>query len=206
MRKIRKEISTKQKIINTTQVILLGIILGIFSKYIEVWPINKFPKFFETLDIPNFLSDFPIWLCIAIFISVFSASPKRAAVNVFLFFAAMLTSYYLYYAYYEYNLPRSYILIWAVFTFLSPLLAYITWHSKGEGRMSFAISTLIISAMFITCFAIGAFYIDTKSILHTITFILTVIVLWRKKLSENIKMIGLGVVIGFIIVLLKNYI
>lgn len=72
--------------------------------------------------------------------------------------------------------------------------------------MSFAISTLIISAMFITCFAIGAFYIDTKSILHTITFILTVIVLWRKKLSENIKMIGLGVVIGFIIVLLKNYI
>ena len=204
-RKINKEISEKQKIINTLEIVLLGIVLGIFSKYIEVLPINEFPKFFEILDIPNFLSDFPFWLCIAIFISVFSASPKKASVNVFLFFCAMLIGYYSCYAYYGYNLPRSYILIWTAFTFLSPILAYITWYTKGENKISLAVSILIIAVMFIVSFSMGAFYFDIKSLLHTITFVLTLIALWRKKILENIMMIGLGFVTGFAVFLIIQY-
>lgn len=204
-RKINKEISKKQKIINTLEIVLLGIVLGIFSKYIEVLPINEFPKFFEILDIPNFLSDFPFWLCIAIFISVYSASPKRASVNVFLFFCAMIIGYYFCYAYYGYNLPRSYILIWTAFTFLSPILAYITWYTKGEDKISLIVSVLIITVMFIASFAMGAFYIDIKSPLHTITFVLTLIALWRKKILENVMMIGLGVAIGYSAILIIKY-
>ena len=205
MRKINKEISKKQKIINTLEIILLGIVLGIFSKYIEVFPINEFPKFFETLDMPNFLSDFPFWLCIAIFISVYSASPKRASINVFLFFCAMIIGYYFCYAYYGYNLPRSYVLIWTALTFLSPILAYLTWYAKGEDKISIAVSILIIAVMFIVSFSMGAFYFDIKSLLHTITFVLTLIALWRKKFSENIIMIGLGFVRGFGVVLIIQY-
>ena len=50
----------------------------------------------EALDVHNFLGRFVIWILIALCISLYSNSALRASVNVFVFFAGMVTSYYLY--------------------------------------------------------------------------------------------------------------
>lgn len=103
IRRVEKIISVKRQLINTAAVLLLGILLGAFSKFLEndlVRIIFEYsdknsvdisPSFlFECTDlifyIANFLSRFAIWVFLALCISVYSISPIRAAINVFLFF------------------------------------------------------------------------------------------------------------------------
>ena len=44
----------------------------------------------------NFLGKLAPWIVIALCIAVYSTSPIRAGINVFAFFAGMVSSYYLY--------------------------------------------------------------------------------------------------------------
>ena len=92
-------ISYKRKIINTIVVLSLGIVLGTFSKFLD-FRHGELPSALmaidEALDVHNFLGHFVIWILIALCISLYSNSALRASVNVFVFFAGMVTSYYLY--------------------------------------------------------------------------------------------------------------
>ena len=67
-------------------------------------------------------------------ISVFSSTPKRAAVDVFAFFAGMVSAYYMYSEFIAGFFPLHYAMIWAALTAVSPFLAYICWYAKGTGR------------------------------------------------------------------------
>lgn len=75
--------------LNTAAVLLLGIALGVFSKYLD-YRQASLPQFLmlidEALDLHNFLGRFPFWVAAALCISVYSNSSARAAVNVFAFF------------------------------------------------------------------------------------------------------------------------
>lgn len=96
IRRVDKQISTSKKITNTFAILIFGIALGVASKFFDTTASNELPFIVQYLDIRNFLGRFSIWVLIALCISLYSHSPFRAAINVFLFFLGMITSYYLF--------------------------------------------------------------------------------------------------------------
>lgn len=82
IRKPDKNIKTKNKILNTFFIFLSGVILGIFSKWLdnlsiydEVW----WQHVLGILDLRKVFSMVGIWTFIAITISVFSKTPLSAS-------------------------------------------------------------------------------------------------------------------------------
>ena len=176
-----KSIKTKNKILSTFLIFLFGVILGIFSKWLDNLSINDsvwWQHILGILDLRNVFSMFGIWIFIAITISVFSKTPLRASINVLLFFIGMTVSYHLYTILFSGFNPMRYMLIWYSITLISPLLAYICWYAKGKSKISMLISSLILCVMFVSSFSIGMRYFDFKSIVDLLIFIGTIAVLY----------------------------
>ena len=182
IRKENNNLSFKRKIINSLLILLLGIVLGFISKWFDS---RTFNSFLDYLDLGNFFSDMAIWLFIALIISIYSKSPIRASINVFLFFLGMNTSYHLYTILFNGFNPKSYMMIWYSLTIISPVLAYICWYAKGKSILSIIIDTCIILVMLVSCFSIGMWYFDIKGILYTITFIGTIIVIYKDIIKQK---------------------
>lgn len=191
----------KNKVINTILIFTFGIVLGIIAKWLDNLAIDNsiwWQHIIGNLNLNNVLSEFGIWLLIALAISVYSKSPLRAALNVFLFFVGMNVSYHLYTIMFSGFNPKSYMMIWYGLTIVSPILAFICWYSKGERVQSIIISSLIIGVMFKICFSIGLVYFGFKSIIDTLIFIASLIILYKKPKNILISLIC-GIVIGFIV-------
>ena len=209
-----KKISVEKQFMNSSAIMLFGIILGAFSKFLEN---NLVTIFFEYLDnnlvnispafifecsdivfsIANFLSRFAIWVFLALCVSVYSASPIRAAINVFLFFAGMVASYYLYTNYIAGFFPKSYAMIWVGFTVISPVLAFLCWYAKGFSKVSLALSSGIIAVLFNMTFVYRLpGYINIRSALELLVFICGCVVMRRQTVKESVLMVAIGVVLA----------
>ncbi len=73
-----------KKIINTSLMLLLGIALGVFSKWLDNLSIDDiiwWQHILGILDLNNVFSLFGIWILIATTISVFSKTPLRASLK-----------------------------------------------------------------------------------------------------------------------------
>jgi hypothetical protein len=198
---IRKEdnnYSLKRKIINTSIIFIAGILLGLLSKWLDSRSFNN--AILDYFDLGNFFSTMAIWLFMALAISIYSKSPKRASLNVFLFFLGMTISYHLYTVLFNGFNPKSYMMIWYGFTILSPLIAFITWYGKGTSKFSIDIDTIIIFVMSEACFNSGMWYFDFKGILYTITFIASLCVIYKDKMNLLISFV-IGMFLSFILVI-----
>ena len=195
IRKEENNYSLKRKIINTVLVFILGIILGFTSKWLDSRVFDN--SFLDYLDLGNFFSNMAIWLLIALAISIYSKSPKRASINVFLFFLGMTISYHLHTIIFNGFNPKSYMMTWYGFTILSPLLSYIIWYAKSKSKYSIIINSVIMFVMSVACFNTGMWYFDMKGILYTITFIATVIVIYK-----DIKVVSISFIIGLLLSLM----
>ena len=176
-----RSLKISRKILNTSSIFLLGIILGIFSKWLDNLSIDDtvwWQHILGVLDLGNVFSELGIWIFIAITISVFSKTPLRASLNVFLLFIGMTVSYHLYTICVSGFNPKSYMMIWYTITLISPILAFICWYAKSKNKISLMISSLILTVMFILSFSIGMWYFYFKSIIDTILFIGAILVLY----------------------------
>ena len=206
--KIREQDKTlvfSKKVINTFIVLVFGIVLGIFSKCLDNTHLNDsimWKRFLlGYLDLGNVFSMIGIWLLIALCISIYSATPLRASINVFIFFLGMNISYHIYTIIFAGFNPMNYMMIWYFLTLFSPILAFICWYSKGAGIIPVIINTCIIAIMILCCFGIGMWYFDFTSIINTIIFIITLIILYNTPQKSIITLIG-GLVIAFVVTLL----
>lgn len=199
IRRANKQIPFSKKILYSIVILLLGIVLGVVSKFLNTTPSNELPFIIESLDFTNFFGRLAIWILIAVCISIYSNSSIRAAINVFVFFAGMVTSYYLYSKFIAGFFPRSYAMIWFGITAIFPLLAFVCWYAKGNGKISLVLSSMIIAVLFKTAFAYGWIYFDIYSILELIVFICGLIVLRRNTIKDTTIMTALGIVIAIIL-------
>ena len=174
-------------------ILLLGIALGIFSKWLDNTGINDaiwWQHILGTIDLGNVFSEFAIWLFIALAISVYCSSPLRAGLNVFLFFAGMCTSYHLYTIMFAGFNPDSYMMIWYGITLLSPVLAFICWFGKGKTKTSLIIDILILAVMMSVCFSIGFWYFYITRIINVIIFIGSVVIMYSEPKQTVISLLG----------------
>ena len=174
-------------------ILLFGIALGVFSKWLDNMGINDaiwWQHILGIIDLRNVFSEFAIWLLIALAISVYSSSPLRAGLNVFLFFAGMCISYHLYTIVFAGFNPQRYMMIWYGFTLLSPVLAFICWYGKGKTKVSLIIDTLILAVMMSECFAIGFWYFDITRIINVIIFVGSVAILYSEPKQTVVSLLG----------------
>lgn len=201
VRTCKNKIPPSQKLIDTLLVLILGILLGIFSKWLDNLSINDaiwWQHILGVLDLRNIFSSFGIWILLAVIISIYSNTPLKAALNVFLFLAGMTLSYHWYTITFCGFNPKSYMLIWYTITLFSPVPAYMCWYAKGKGSIPLFIDILIISAMFLLSFGIDLWYFDFKSVIDTLLFIITVAVLYNSPRRSLFSLLG-GILLAYIL-------
>lgn len=199
--KNNKFLTKKEKFLNTILIFIWGVSLGIFSKWLDSLPINasvSWHRFVEIIDLGNVLSELPIWILLATTIAVLSKSSKRAALNVFIFFIGMNSSYHIYTVYVCGFNPKSYMDIWYTITFLSPLLAIFCWYAKKDSKFSMISRVCIFTTMMIFVFYLGWIYISFGRIFNFIFLTMLIVILW-KGLKEITLNLLLAVVLRIII-------
>ena len=176
-----KEVNKRHSLRNTLLVLLLGVGLGIFSKWLDNTPINDANLWLHILgllDLRNVFSETAVWVFLAVSIAVYSRTPVRSGLHVFLFFLGMTVSYHTYTVLFCGFNPSHYMLLWYGITALSPIVAFVCWYAKGRGMAANLVKVGIISFMFRQCFSVGIWYIGFHDVIDTLIFIATVIVLY----------------------------
>ena len=193
---------TFNKIRNSTMIFLFGIILGVFSKWLDNLSLNDsiwWQHILGILNLNNVFSSFGVWILIAVCISIYSNSPLRASINVFIFFVGMCVSYHIYTIVFAGFNPMNYMLIWYGITLISPFMAFVCWYAKCHGIIGFIIKVSIITVMLLCSFAIGMWYFDFTSLINTLFFITTLVVLYDTP-KKSIYSLICSIVMAYLII------
>ena len=191
----------KDKILYTAGSFIAGILLGIFSKWLDSIVLDNsiwWHGIIESSDLGNFFSDIAIWLLISLAIAVFSSSALMAARNVFAFFVGMCAAYHLYSILFVGFNPLSYMVIWYAITLVSPVLAAFCWYAKGKEIIPILLDTGIMAAFFLSCFSLGFLYVDLRGILYLLIFIGAAAILYRDPKQTAISL-SAGLLVAFLL-------
>ncbi|MBR5682266.1 MAG: hypothetical protein IKW96_03140 [Ruminococcus sp.] len=205
LRKVREPLAITNKAASVRNTVLIGIFglaMGFIAKWLDGLPYGSdiwWRKLIDRLDLGNVLSCLPVWILIALIISVYSFTPLKAAVNTFVFFAGMCLAYHVYTIFFCGFDPGSYMMIWYGLTLVSPLLAVICWYGKGPTLVSSAISALIFAFLTQGCFSVGWLYFGLTSAVNTVIFIAAAVVMYR-----TTKQIVSGIAAGAVLALLMS--
>lgn len=120
--------NTKKVVFSIIYAFIIGAVLGLVAKLVDSPGINPI---FDHIG-----SRLGVWIFVATLLSVFSDSPKQAAIKVFTFFVALLTVYYVYTVFILHFFPQKVIIFWSICAVISPICAYMMWYSGGNGLFS----------------------------------------------------------------------
>lgn len=190
-------ISLSKKITYSTLLFIGGIILGIISKVLDETASNLLPYFLEVLDLRNFFSRMGVWIFLAVLISVYTKSPVRSAINVFLFFAGMVGSYYLYTVMVAGFFPKSYMMLWMIMTIISPFIAIVCWYAKGKGIIAISLASILFMFISRQAFAFGFWYFHLVHLLELLLWVATIFVLYQSP-KQIIKVVTIGLLLYFL--------
>ena len=147
----------KKRILYTALVFLLGAGLGLLSKWLDTLASEQMPAFLDAIDIRNLFGRIAVWALIAVAVAVFSRSSYRAAVNVPVFFAGMLLSYWIAsIAIAGFMIDESYMLVWLIFTAISPFMGFFTWFARRRGVLAIIVGACILAYFILQAFSFDA--------------------------------------------------
>lgn len=124
----------KKRILGPTNMFLLGMILGVISRLLDIY----------TQNLGNIFSQVAIWILFGVLISIYSKSKKEAMLNTFLFCIGMIITYYFVAIVTNGVYSKYYIIGWTIFSLCSPIFAYFTWMTKEKGIFPKIISSGIV--------------------------------------------------------------
>jgi len=136
------QISIQRKVIQAIFSLFLGAFLGFLAKYLDTVP-----------NAGAIGTSLGVWILIATLLAAWSRSPRAAALHVFIFFAAMLSVYYLYTMVLFGFFPKYYFFAWGGIALLSPLGAYIVWYARGSGWAAALCASLPIGLLLVEGFS-----------------------------------------------------
>lgn len=90
------------------------------------------------------------------------------------------------------------MLYWGIITLITPVAAFFTWYSKGEGIFSILCSAIILSIFFDQAFSFGIWYINVSYYTELIILFLSIALLYRDKKQISFSLIGALVIAPFV--------
>ncbi|MDK8183366.1 hypothetical protein [Paenibacillus sp. UMB4589-SE434] len=198
--RIANESTTKQKVFSIVYAIIVGVILGLAAKIVDSPDFN--PIFTNIGDRVG------IWIFVAALLSVFSYSPKLAALKIFVFFGSMLTVYYVYTTFVLHFFPEREIIFWSICAAVSPVCAYIMWYARGSGLFSIIVSALPITALLLEGFELRNAYLPVHTHYYLIPWLmgiyLVMIVVLLLTIPKNKKrvlvILPIAIILSFIMI------
>lgn len=124
----------KKIILNPISMFVIGLILGIISRLLDIY----------TSNLGNIFSQMAIWILLGVLISIYSSTKKKAMLNLLPFGIGMLITYYFVAIITKGVYSNIVIIGWTIFALCSPVLAYFTWMTKEKGIFSKLIGVGII--------------------------------------------------------------
>ena len=178
--------SVSKIIIACVVTLALGIVFGVVAKAVD--NISILGELGTRLG---------IWIVIATLIAAYSPSATTAAIKTFIFFAAMLSAYYLYTLMFHDFFPRQYAIAWGVFAILSPIAGFVVWYGKGNGWIAAICSAFPVALVIAESYS---FYytlspVSGISLLGGIALIAFIPRGWKQKIIS----LGLSIVFAVVI-------
>ena len=102
----------KKYILNPISMFLIGLILGVISRLLDIY----------TQNLGNILSQMAIWILFGILISMYSKTKKSAMINILPFCIGMLITYYFVAFISKGVYSNIFIIGWTIFALCSPIL------------------------------------------------------------------------------------
>ena len=195
-----EKVSGPKAAIRTGAALIAGMALGVFAKWLDNLALDStvwWHRLMDALDLGNFFSEPAVWLLAALLLAVFSASARRAALNVFVFFAGMCAAYHLYTVCFSGFDPASYMMLWYGITAISPLLGALCWYARGSGMAALVLGIGILAVFWISCFAIGIVYVCWKGLLYGLVFVGAAAALYRSP-KQMLVSLPLGLVLAIL--------
>ncbi len=123
------------KLLTPFLMLALGLVLGVLSRLLDIY----------TQNLGNIFSQFAIWILLGTVVSIYSKTKFRAMLNVFLLCIGMLATYYFTAFVTDGVYSNIFIIGWTAFALCSPIMAFVTWHTKEKGNLAKIISVGIVA-------------------------------------------------------------
>lgn len=124
----------KKKILNPISMFVIGLLLGIVSRLLDIY----------TQNLGNIFSQMAIWILFGVLISIYSSSKRKAMINILPFCIGMLITYYIVAVITNGVYGKDFIIDWTLFALCTPILGYFTWMTKEKGVFPKIISMAVI--------------------------------------------------------------
>lgn len=165
IRRPQKRIPLNRAVIYSMGIMACGLITGVGVKLMDIY----------TVHLGNIFSQMSVWIFLCSVLAVYSSTPRRAAVNVFLFCAGMLLTYYLTAEGMHSPYSMTFVYGWSVFSLFSPVLAFFTWYAKGKG----AVSRLLTAGIVVVLLVMAVLLFDRIRISDLVFAVLTAAILMK---------------------------